>query len=320
MDPSSSVTPSSPLKEVCPSPTPSSRGRRKATVPVAETVGEEMKEEVISSKETKKKNVRKGSTCPPLISEDHKHERVCVLLTGYQRDSRIEKLVRDIGGDITNEPSSLVTHCITTPELKRTPKLLMSINYGAYVITLDWLEDSAKLGRPIPLLLNEENDGDGGGDDENTSKKYIVHDSNKERQWNFQLYATLQQSRRRAGSLLSQLSIYITKGVCGNNAPKADEMKNIILSGGGIWLSKLPGKRNQIYDSSMDETSSSTSMSVKPIVISSSEVANKEVTSSVMEFAKTGRGKGIYSIEFLFLAILRYHVDYETGILEGYRF
>lgn len=288
--PASASDPPSPSNDPSPSPALSARGgRRKGKA--ENVIAEDEKEEM-----TPKKRGRKIATSTSLPSST---VPVCVLLTGYQRDARIEKLVRDIGGEITNDPSPQVTHCITTPELKRTPKLLMSINYGAYVITLDWLEDSAKLGRPLPLLL-------GTSGDEN--KKYIVHDQSKERQWNFHLYSTLQQSRSHVSTIFSQLTIYITKGVCGNNAPKADEMKNIVLSGGGIWSTKLPGKKSQASDSA------------KPIVISSGDVANKEITSSVMDYARTGPGKGIYSIEFLFLAILRFQVDYETGILEGYRF
>jgi hypothetical protein len=312
-------------------------------------------------------------------------ERVLILLTGYQRDSHIDKLVREINAEITNDPSPLVTHCITTVELKRTPKLLMSLNYGVmYVLTMAWLEDSANVGHPIPISFGEaeedrergvgerddaeavsEGEGEGaGGKGKRKGKakgakakgkggkvtgggsfsKYLICDRQKEKLWNFDLRTTLRRAQRPSSSssssspplLFSSFLVYVTKGVCGCGAPKEDEMKSIIVSGGGAWLARLPtgvsksgggragsrrGEGEGAAGSGTGEAERAAGEGERGIIIISSEAsAAKEVTPALMEYAKTGPGRGIYSIEFLFLAILRYEVDFETGLLSGYGF
>jgi pSer/pThr/pTyr-binding forkhead associated (FHA) protein len=307
---------------------------------------------------------------------DRGGEQVCILLTGYQRDARIEKLVHDIGAVITNEPSPEVTHCLTTPALKRTPKLLMSINYGVkFILTLDWLEDSARIKKPIPLSLalpqaqslgDEEEAGEGAGTEEGgalgavvrrNTKKYLIQDAQKEALWEFSLWTTLQRSNPQlwltspslstsssspaaaaaaasggaaAGGggdgilgrqpLFENLSVFVTKGVCGNGAPKEIEMKGIVTSGGGVWLPKLPTAAKGKAAKGAGTAGEAGAGAGKVIVISSESVASKEVTKAVLEFAKGGGGHGIYSVEFLFLAILRYQVDLDTGLLQDYRF
>ena len=83
------------------------------------------------------------------------------------------------------------------------------------------------------------------------------------------------------------------------------ELANIIQSGNGELLQTAPTARK------------------KPaalIVISEGSVVKANVSKAVMNLAKSGPGKGTYTIEFLFQSCLRQAIDYNDNIIEGTEF
>ena len=247
---------------------------------------------------------------------DKKETALRILFSGIDRDEDMERAAREMGAVIVSDlcnTGAAPTHCVTAATLKRTPKLLMAINMGVqYIVTTDWLNDSIKAGGAIPIDVN-------GGRGSNV--KYLVKDTIKEKKWQFSMIQTLKMPRGMAnggrGNLFKGLSFFITKGVCGQGAPPDTEMKGVIESGNGQWLTSLPGasgasikRKNATGDKSANGL----------VVISSAAVAAKEVSKAVQKIAATGAGKGIYSIEFVFLAILRQNVNFDAGLLDGFEF
>jgi hypothetical protein len=169
---------------------------------------------------------------------------------------------------------------------------------------------------------------------------YIVQDAEKEKLWGFSMASTLAIPRNNSGPrLFERLCFFCTKGVCGETAPPADEMRAIIESGGGQWLESLD-EWNALTTASSGSNSSSSSSSTKVtkgktskgpqeteegaghvpglVVISHASVVKKEVNKKVVE--AVGKGdpniSGVCTIEFVFLACLKQQVDFETHRLK----
>lgn len=150
---------------------------------------------------------------------------------------------------VTNDPR-LATHILTTPELKRTPKLLVALNHRVrYVVKEEWLIDSAKSQHPLPLVpttipvMSTDNDPIQRQIKAYASTmrqcKYMVRDEDKEALWRFQLAETLARIRfipTEERHIFQQIAFYITDGIFGNTAPSQAETKSIIESAGGVLL------------------------------------------------------------------------------------
>lgn len=150
-----------------------------------------------------------------------------ILFTGIEYDDAMKSHLSKMGHGATVEVSpSLATHLVTLVPLKRTPKLMIALNSGVkYVVNERWVEDSAANGSPLEI------------DIQSTKKSpYLICDRTKEKLWNFKLLDVLKLPRgctTDSGGVFSNLIFFVTNGVCGQVAPPAIEMKQIIESGGG---------------------------------------------------------------------------------------
>eukprot|EP00981_Chlorochromonas_danica_P005144 scaffold1036_cov169-Ochromonas_danica.AAC.24 len=184
------------------------------------------------------------------------------------------KPLKKLGGhvSITSDPVQ-ATHCITTSELKRTPKLMMALNYGVrYVLTEEWIQeclaegkvldviaDEAKLDSEIDDIVRKESDEitvdstvfddvRGRYEEALASSKYLVRDLEKEALWHYNLPQTITRIRishtinavrGRKEGVFTGYGVFFTRGVCGKTAPAAEEMQVIVESGGGIWIEDI---------------------------------------------------------------------------------
>jgi pSer/pThr/pTyr-binding forkhead associated (FHA) protein len=251
---------------------------------------------------TAKKRKVKSDAAPVDLSSATKlnDASIRILFTGIEVDKDLQKYVDKIGASIVTSPTT-ATHVITLPMLKRTPKLMIALNSGAkYVVHLKWLEDSAKAGQPIDIDLNSAR-----------GRSYIVVDKAKEKLWGFSMISTLQTISQGmcCGNVFANYLFFITKGVCESVAPPSVEMRAIIESGGGQWLDSI----NQLK-------SNSGLKSENLLVISEQSVAKRELNKTVLTAAKNGAGKGVYTIELIFLACLKQRIDLDSSILDTFAF
>lgn len=137
-------------------------------------------------------------------------------------------MLDDIGGILLEsvEDACTATHVIATRDgepLKRTPKLMIAMNTTHNIVTLDWLRDSAKAGKPLP------------------SDNYLIEDREAEKKFHFSIQKAMQTIRRRVKEkdpVLKDAALYFCHGVAGNKAPEEDELKLIVRAAGGVWLKK----------------------------------------------------------------------------------
>lgn len=207
---------------------------------------------------------------------------VRVIFTGIEKE---EELVRAIGAEITEDPLE-ATHMVIG-ELKRTPKLMVAINAGVqHVVGLDWLQKSAKKGTPLPVTK---------------ASKFLIKDAAKEKLWGFELSRTLALPRGAGhDGVFEGLVVLVTPGVCGVRSPKEEDFAAIVTSGGGRWLTP-----------SMEAPEDAERL----LVVSSAEVA-PTVPRALVEAASRGPGRGLYSTEAVFLAVLRQELRLDEDLLD----
>ena len=289
---------------------------------------------------------------------------VRLMFTKVEESDYSKQLKKIKNIEITNDPT-IATHCITTKELKRTPKLMVGLNSVLqYVIHDQWITDSAKAGKPIPILA-EINASKENYQNQLVKSSYVVKDADKEQLWNFRMVQTLTNIRFSLDpetalrlpdtKVFLNYAFYVTDGICGVTAPSEEDLVQIITSGGGSWMTTikeyedlLNGNGNNNNSSKGNKGSSanttasrkrkspSTSSSstaeaggdaggeskktMPLIVISHQNVAKKEISPELIETVKKSGVHGIYSIEFIFKAVLRQQVDLEQDFLPEYEF
>eukprot|EP01040_Poterioochromonas_malhamensis_P010800 gene10800-11772_t len=185
-----------------------------------------------------------------------------IMFTKVEESAYTKALKKIPGIEVTNDPA-LATYCITTKELKRTPKLMIGLNCVLlYVLTDQWITDSAKAGRPLPLLQNPitSTTSDEEYREELRKSVYLVQDDEKEALWDFSMSQTLSRiyfsldppsassssssssrsiSRKDDTKIFQNHCLLITADICGVTAPSEQEMSQIITSGGGTWLTSI---------------------------------------------------------------------------------
>ncbi len=179
---------------------------------------------------------------------------------------------------------------------------MVALNSGVrFVVRLRWLEDSAAAGHPLVV-----------------SSKYFVRDRVKEKLWGFCLADTLVVARgkgrgRAEGEeeghrtlVFAEYVVYATAGVCGKYAPPGEDMKSIVESGGGVWVSSLDALKSLLAERP--------ELKAKVLLISAADVI-KKVTAVEKKISASGAGRGIYSPELLFLAVLRQRLDLNDNLL-----
>lgn len=272
-------------------PPPKRQAQRKQPVEEANAI-KPSQEEKLPAQKGRKKEAPIVALEP--INPNVQDEIVKVMFTGLDIDDKMKENVRKIGATLVDNVEEC-THLITADNLKRTPKLLIAINSGVkYIVRLKWLNESVQNGKPIDIDLTTK-----------AAKTYVVVDQAKQNLWKFDMIETLSLKRGEDNRVFKGLSLYITDGVCGRVAPPMPELANIVQSGGGYLLQTAPTVRK------------------KPaalVVISEASVVKANVSKAVMSLVKSGPGKGIYTIEFLFQACLRQTIDYNENIIEGTEF
>jgi hypothetical protein len=258
-------------------------------------------------------------------------------------EKHFEKLLKKLPQITVTTDPKIATHCITTPQLVRTPKLMQALNSVLkYVLTEDWLKDSAKAGRPISIVDNEDRFTTAADYAKELAKsKYIIGDVEKEALWGFDMTRTLatikfgiNDAGERVGSrIFIGIAVVCTKGVCGVKAPSDEEMQEIIESGGGIWCKTIadyraltaPGGDGGAGTAGKKGKKRSAVEVEAPVVnslliVSHASVAKKELKKEHLDAAKASGALGIYAVEAIFCAIIRQQLDIHEDMLEGYIF
>lgn len=295
---------SEPAEAVVESPAPALKGAKKGIKRGVASLAEENNE------------------IPPADAVD---QEVRILFTKVD-DAPYLKAIKSLPNASITSDATVATHCVTLPELKRTPKLMVALNCGVkYVVTEQWIKDCVKAKALVevvkpadaaPAKKSKKNVAstvdDARADAELLkqlqSSPYLVQDADKEKLWGFSMATTLSIPRNPAGAkLFDKMCFFCTKGVCGETAPPADEMATIILSGGGIWLNSLD-EWSQYVDTGAHAL----------VVISHASVMKKEINKKVNDAISKGRahGSGVYSIELVFLACLKQRVEFESHLLK----
>ena len=146
-------------------------------------------------------------------------------------------MIETIGAEYVNsiEEAHTATHVIAsdgTTKLRRTPKLMICICRVAQILSIEWLEQSAKQ----QCVLD-------------TNDFLLLDDREAEKRYNFSMKTTLRNgilARKRRGGVLGGWSVYICSGVAGNKAPSLREIHLIIEAGGGQVMKSL--SRTESFD------------------------------------------------------------------------
>ena len=245
-----------------------------------------------------------------------------IIFTGIEKDV---EAVQAIGAVAVEDPS-LATHMVTVLPLKRTPKLMVAINSGVqHLVSIAWLRDSAKAKRPIALETVK------------MRNKYYIKDVEKEKLWGFTVEDTLCRER---GRVFAGLTFFIASDVYGSSAPPETEMRAIIQSGGGQLLSSVGWERELMEQEGVGgKERRGGDGGLQLVVVASSHslhsVDNRGksrqkgvlmgIPTVILERAKklgAGKGdsggRGIYSVELIFLSVLRQRLDFADNLLADF--
>ena len=245
------------------------------------------------------------------------------------------KAIKGFPNTSVTSDATVATHCVTLPELKRTPKLMVALNCGVkYVVTEQWIKDCvkakalvevvkpadaapAKKAKKSSATVVEDDRADPELVKQLQASPYIVQDADKEKLWGFSMATTLAIPRNtHAVKLFEKMCFFCTKGVCGETAPPADELSTIIQSGGGVWLNSLDEWAE--YSSGGKGKSKADGEVHSLVVISHANVVKKEVNKKVLDAISKGdpETSGVYSIELVFQACLKQRVEFEAHQLK----
>lgn len=149
--------------------------------------------------------------------------------------------IRDIGGILIEklEDASTATHLIISKEVKRTPKLMIALCTTGNIVSMDWLQQSAKEKKALP-----------------TDKFLLVSGLAVEKLYSFKMRETLSKAgtmRSRGESLLGGYIVFLPRGVAGNTAkdnrtPPTKEFKLILQAAGAIVVAALPRQQDDYSD------------------------------------------------------------------------
>ena len=110
-------------------------------------------------------------------------------------------------------------------KLRRTPKLMICICKTSLILSIRWLEQSAKVQRVL-----------------DTDDFLVLDDKEAEKTYNFSMIETLEsgkKARLKRNGVLGGWYVYIGKGVAGNNAPSSEEMNLVVEATGATLLHSL---------------------------------------------------------------------------------
>ncbi|XP_022102274.1 mediator of DNA damage checkpoint protein 1-like [Acanthaster planci] len=198
-----------PQKEEQPAATPSSNRRGKRAAPAQTTPSP------TPHKKRKDPYTPEHEVTSPSLRKRSSETKPKVMFTGVVNKAW-EKIVTSLGGELVESVFDC-THLVTD-KVRRTVKFLCCLSRGSLIIDPKWL-DQCQLHKafidPSP---------------------YLLQDKAAEKQYSFS-HATSHQ-RALQGGVLTQLSLFVTPNV----KPEPAQMKEIIRSAGGNFLSSMPRK------------------------------------------------------------------------------
>jgi hypothetical protein len=109
--------------------------------------------------------------------------------------------------------------------LRRTPKLMICICKTSRILSIQWLEQSAKEQRVL-----------------NVDDFLLLDDTEAEKIYNFSMKETLENGKKArldSGGVLGGWYVYICRGVAGNNAPTSEELNLVVKATGATLLPSL---------------------------------------------------------------------------------
>ncbi|KAL7549723.1 hypothetical protein ACHAWF_012987 [Thalassiosira exigua] len=201
-----------------------------------------------------------------------------IIFTGLEPTHRHKQMVNDIGAQLVDsiEDAMSATHVIASDgksKLRRTPKLMICVCRTSRILSIEWLEQSAKEQRAL-----------------NSDDFLLLGDREAEKRYNFSMKKTLEngkKARLERDGVLGGWSVYIGTGVAGNNAPSAKELNLVVEATGAFLLSKLSDMTDPL----------------KTIIITSDPCTNAQRSEKGVERAK-GLGAKLLSTSWLFNTII----------------
>ena len=185
---------------------------------------------------------------------------------------------------------------VTTPQLTRTPKLLVGMSVAQHVVTFEWLK-ACRLA--------------GGRVDE---APFVVKDEAKEQLWGFSLSWSLAQNPSRkvlTGYALALAPDARTLAAAkGLNLPNSDELRVVVECAGGWWLEDLSGVGSESsrvhWPLGLVLIGYAESFEGTPVSVSHTDEIMWEPTPCVAALAKLERGllAGFFYPEDLYCTIL----------------
>jgi hypothetical protein len=141
-------------------------------------------------------------------------------------DFNLQKL-KALGGELLDKTADahLATHVIASDgkeSIRRTPKLMIAMCKTSNVVSLKWLEDSARQRKVL-----------------STSPYLVLNDTVAEQLYKFDMRQALQNGdalRLQGDTLFRGRHVWVCPGVAGHRAPPEEELKLMITAAGGLWI------------------------------------------------------------------------------------
>ena len=190
-------------------------------------------------------------------------------------------MIETIGAEFVDsaEEAHTATHVIASDgksKLRRTPKLMICLCRTPNILSMEWLEQSAKEQRVL-----------------DTEGYLLLEDREAEKRYNFSMKDTIENgvvARRKRGGVLGGWSIYICQNVAGKKAPSMKEMKLIVDAAGGQIIKSI-SKPQSPFDP------------LKTIILTSEPCTKSQMNERGVAKAK-GLGAKIFSTTWLFRTLI----------------
>jgi hypothetical protein len=172
------------------------------------------------------------------------------------------QMVKSIGGIFIDDlaVAHTATHVIASDgkkAVRRTVKLMIAHCRTAHIVSLDWLIASASEGKALEctdfLIMNNDKLR------KEAEKRYV-----------FSFLKSMNNRTRRLKDgvhLLDGWSVYVCRGVAGNNAPSEEEFRLLVEAAGASWLTDPCAS----FGERLDDSSATTSTQRRLLLIVTSD-------------------------------------------------
>ncbi|KAL7748811.1 Mediator of DNA damage checkpoint protein 1 [Sorochytrium milnesiophthora] len=195
-----------------------SRGRKRKSA--TESVGKEdtsvAAEEVANAvmSPTRAASKRRRSTSPVKAPADPTKPRVMFTMLHGAELKQYSKVLTSLGGSVVDAWAEC-THLVVD-KVRRSAKFLCALSAGRSIVSMDWIEKSAKR-----KCFQD-------------PAEFILHDKRAEKQWGFRLGESIAKAQRE--KLFAGYTFYMTPQC----KPPADEMREIVGATGARLTTKEP--------------------------------------------------------------------------------